>query len=111
MRAQNKDSSLPAVPDHVLKKQEFLFFIENVKDGLWKNNTYLAELCDVDRDTIAEWKKTPQAILARRKANKELRRAFKGRGDIDKRMKEAGFEIEPQEANMNVRVTVEDFTT
>lgn len=104
------ESSDSAVPDQVLKKQEFLFFIDNVKDGLWKNNTYLAELCDVDRDTIAEWKKTPQAIAARREANKDLRRAFKGRGDMDKRMKEAGFEIEPEESNLNIKVIVEDYT-
>jgi len=88
-------SALSAKEPQVKKIDDYQFFIECVEDGFWQNSTYLAELCSVDRDTISAWKKTKDAKEARKKASKELRRAFKGRGDMDKRLFEAGFDVTP----------------
>lgn len=96
------EATLPTVPPQVLKSDDFIFFIECIKDGLWQNNTYLAELCSVSRETIGIWKKTPQAIQARKKASKELRRSFKGKGDIEKRLKEAGLNVSPTVTELHV---------
>ena len=92
---EKKVPTLPTAPDRVLKEDDFKFFIECVEDGLWQNNTYMAELCSVSRETIGIWKRTPQAIEARKRASKDLRRALKGKGDIEKRMKEAGMDVSP----------------
>ena len=88
-------SAVSAKEPQVLKIGDYQFFIECVEDGFWQNSTYLAELCSVDRDTIGAWKKTKEAKEARKKASRELRRAFKGRGDMDKRLFEAGFDVTP----------------
>ena len=88
-------TALSATEPQVKKVDDFKFFIECVEDGFWQNSTYLAQLCSVDRDTISAWKKTKKAKEARKKASKELRRAFKGRGDIEKRLSEAGFDVKP----------------
>lgn len=79
----------------VYKVDDFNFFIECVEDGLWQNSSYLGELCSVNRETIGVWKKTKIAKEARKKASKALRRDFRGRGDIDKRLSEAGFDVTP----------------
>lgn len=100
--AEGTDTADVAIPPQVLKSDDFLFFIECIEDGLWQNNSYMAELCSVDRATITRWKKTPQAIQARKKASKEIRRAFKGRGDMDKRLKEAGMDVSPTVTEVRV---------
>lgn len=111
MSKSSESANIPQVPDWVIKKQDYLFFIDCVRDGLWNNNSYLAELCSVDRDTIASWKKTEQVIQARKEASKEIRKAIRNRGDVKDRMKEAGMVIEPEKLEVGLKVIIEDYTS
>lgn len=100
-----------AIPPQVLKKEDYLFFVECVLDGMWSNNTYLAELCGVDRNTIADWKKTDPVMKARKEASRDLIKKFKKDGDLEKRLREAGMEVEPETQRSEVRVIIEDYGT
>lgn len=99
----------PQVPSDVKKKDDYLFFIDMVKDGLWRNSKYMAEICSVDDNTIAKWKKTEMAIAARKEACKDLLRDMKRRGAVDLKLKEGGVEIEQEAEKHEIRVIIEDY--
>lgn len=111
MTVQDKKASKVTNEPRVYKEEDYAYFIECVKDGLWNNNTYLAELCGVDRTTIADWKKTKLVMAARREYSNELRKQFKTDGGIEKKMKEAGMEVETEQPINNIVVKIEDYRT
>lgn len=94
--------TLPSAEPLVLKEFEYSVFLDFVKQGLWKNNKLLSELCSVSDDTIIEWKKRKEAIEARRIALADTLKAFKNRGDVEKRLKEQGMEFDNQTVNLNI---------
>lgn len=92
----------PSKLPRVYKEVEYADFIDFIKQGLWKNNKLLAEICTVNEDTINEWKKRPDAIAARRLSLKDTLRSFKVKGDVEKRLKEQGMEFDNQSVNINI---------
>lgn len=110
MTVQDKKTAKPADEPQVYKEEDYAYFIECVKDGLWNNNTYLAELCGVERETIAKWKKTKPVVEARRQYSNDLRKEFKTDGTIEKKMKEAGMEVESEQTQVaSIIVKIEDY--
>lgn len=51
----------------IYKDVEFAEFIKEIENGSIGHWQEIAEALDVDPDTITKWKKTPEAIEARRK--------------------------------------------
>lgn len=99
------------VPDGIQKVDDYLFFISLVRDGLWQNNTYMAELCGVDRTTIIDWKKTEPAVHARRGASRDLLKDLKRRGEVKMKLKEAGMELEDELEKQEITVVIRDYGT
>lgn len=90
------------IPPQVVKKQEYLLLVDYVRQGAWKNNTWLASILDVNDETVMEWKKTKPVLDARREAIAHLLKDFSRRGDVKDRLKETGFQIDPEELKVNV---------
>ena len=101
-----KKSDNSVTPSRVYKEQEFADFIDFIKQGLWRNNKLLAEICSVDEDTISAWKKKPEAIAARKLSLADTLRTFKNRGDVEKRLKEQGMEFDPDKVEAKVTIEV-----
>lgn len=97
-----KKSDNPSKIPRVYKELEYADFIDFIKQGLWRNNKLLAEICSVNEDTINEWKKRPEAIAARKLSLGDALRTFKNRGDIEKRLKEQGMEFDVQPLQINI---------
>lgn len=95
-------SDNPSTTPRVYKELEYADFIDFIKQGLWRNNKLLAEICSVNEDTINEWKKRPDAIAARKLSLKDTLKTFKNRGDVEKRLKEQGMEFDNQTVNLNI---------
>lgn len=51
----------------IYKDVEFAEFIKEIENGSIGHWQEIAEALDVDPDTITKWKKTPEAVEARRK--------------------------------------------
>lgn len=51
----------------VYKEVEYQEFIKEIEDGSKAHWQEIAEALDVEPDTITRWKKTPEAVEARRK--------------------------------------------
>lgn len=109
MSKVNKQNVELQVPSDVKKKDDYLFFIGMVKNGLWRNSKYMGELCSVDEVTISKWKRTEMAISARKEACKDLLRDMKRRGAVDLKLKEGGVEIEQETEKHEIRVIIEDY--
>lgn len=103
MKKADKADSRPLV----YKEQEFADFLSLVQQGLWRNNKLLAEVCSVEEETIAKWKKMPEVVNARRVALADTLTTFKNRGDVEKRLKEQGMEFDPDkvEAKLLIEMT------
>lgn len=102
MKKADKADSTP----QVYKEQEYADFLSLVQQGLWKNNKLLAEVCSVEEETIAKWKKMPEVVKARRIALADTLRTFKNRGDVEKRLKEQGMEFDPDKVEAKVEIIV-----
>ena len=97
------------VPPQVQKMEEFNYFLTCISNGMWKGNTKLAELCSVDANTIALWKKRPEVIKLHQEAfTSELAR-WKKTGRTEDRLKEMGMDFEPEKTESVVRFYVTDF--
>ncbi len=101
-----KVSAVSAVIPQVQKVQEFTTFMDLVKRGLWKNTSYIAELCFVDRDTIAEWKKRPEVIAAHVERSKKELDKWDRIGKVEDRLKEQGMEFDPDRVEAKVEIIV-----
>lgn len=99
--AKEKSDNPSKIPQ-VYKELEYADFIDFIKQGLWRNNKLLAEICSVNEDTINEWKKRPDAIAARKLSLKDTLKTFKIKGDVEKRLKEQGMNFDDQTINLNV---------
>ena len=102
MKKTDKADSRP----QVYKEQEFADFLSLVQQGLWRNNKLLADVCSVEEETIAKWKKMPEVVKARRIALAETLRTFKNRGDVEKRLKEQGMEFDPDKVEAKVKIEI-----
>lgn len=109
----NKDSThVPAVPadsPQVQKQEEYDYFLTCIEKGMWKGNTKLGELCSVDRETIAIWKKRPEVLKIHRVAFESGLDTWKRQGKIEDRLKEMGMDFEPEKTESVVRFYVTDF--
>lgn len=110
MKKQNKtstNSEKPSKIPRVYKEVEYADFIDFIKQGLWRNNKLLAEICSVNEDTINEWKKRPDAIAARKLSLADSLTSFKIKGDVEKRLKEQGMEFDADkvEAKLIIEMT------
>lgn len=101
-----KKSDNPSTLPQVYKEVEYADFINFIKQGLWKNNKLLAEVCSVNEDTINEWKKRPDAIAARKLSLADSLKTFKNRGDVEKRLNEIGMQFDPDKVEAKLIVEV-----
>lgn len=111
MKDSDKTVDYSRVPKNILKKDDYLFFLGMVEDGLWQNSKYMSELCSVDEDTIRSWKLTEPAIQARKEASKDLLKDMKRRGTVDLKLKEAGVELKEEVEKHEVTVIIKDYGT
>lgn len=79
----------------VYKEEEYAVFLGLIADGLWKNNRFLAEVCGVNEETIADWKKRQEVQVFRRKAIGETLKKWKRTADAEKLLKEQGMDFDP----------------
>lgn len=103
-------SEVSGVEPQVQKKYEYGLLVEYVKQGAWKNNTWLASVLGVDDDTVAAWKKTKPVIEARQEAVKGLLKDFTRRADVMNRLVENGFNVEPQKSELTVLIPLIDLS-
>lgn len=89
----------------VYKKQEFLSMLELISKGIWKN-VNLANALHVNVDTITDWKRTPEAEDAHRKAI--LKYADK-RTDAESILRELGMELDSTEVPL-LNVTINSWS-
>ena len=91
------------IPPQVQKKQEYLLLVDYVRAGAWRNNTWLASILGVNDETVTEWKKTAPVMEARKEAIKGLLKDFEKKGDVEKRLAETGFEVEPSRIDLSTK--------
>lgn len=103
-----KVSAVSAVVPQVQKVQEFATFMDLVRRGLWKNGSFIAELCSVDRDTIAEWKKRPEVIAAHSERTKKELDRWDRMGKVEDRLKEQGMEFDAEKTETKIIFEVND---
>lgn len=103
-----KVATVPSIVPQVQKKIEFDRFMSLVRKGLWKNTGYIAELCTVDRGTIAEWKKRPEVIEAHFAVSESELQKWQRVGKVEDRLKEQGMEFEPEKTETKITFEVND---
>ena len=110
--SEEKLPNVPTLPQ-IYKEQEYALMLEFiVKCGYW-SDTNLATACHVERHTIADWKKRPEAIEAHRKA---IMKFSQRRTDTEKILKELDMEISPDQPgltqnNLLINLSDEQLTT
>lgn len=77
----------------VYKDVEFQEFIKEIEAGSIGHWQEIAEALDVDPDTITKWKKTPEALEARRKGIAAALAGMETAGKKDWRMYEAKLKM------------------
>ena len=88
-KQSDKSEKLP----QVLKLTEYYLMLEFISLGLWRS-TNLAKACNVNIDSISDWKKRPEAQAAYREAVKSVMKKRKAIGDPEKLMKELQLEVD-----------------
>lgn len=90
----------------VYKEAEYAVFIAFVAEGLWKNNRFLAEICGVNEETIAEWKKRSEVVALRQKSVQEDLKRWKRTADAEKRLKEQGMDFDAEKLDVSMKIIV-----
>lgn len=99
---KTKSASSANVPKDIVKKTEFELMLELVDAGLWRTNN-LASALGVNKDTITDWKRRPEAIDMRRNT---IKRYLKRRIDAEKVLKELDMETDVDEMKIGVQIEV-----
>lgn len=90
----------------VQKEEEYSVFLGLVSRGLWKNNTFIADVVGVDDNTIATWKKRKEVKKLRRQSISGDLDRWKRSSDPEKRLKEQGMEFDPDRVEAKVEIIV-----
>lgn len=92
----------------VYKEVEFQEFIREIEEGSIAHWQEIAEALGVEEDTITRWKKTPEAVEARRKGIANALSGMQKAGLKDWRMWEAKLKMlginPPQKLDASLRV-------
>ena len=101
-----KKPHLSDIEPLVLKEEEYLVFLGLVGRGLWKNNVFIADLIQVNEETIASWKKRKEVIELRQVSVRGDLERWKRSSDPEKRLKEQGMEFETDKLNVSMKIEV-----
>lgn len=77
----------------VYKDVEYAEFIKEIEDGSIAHWQEIAEALGVDEDTITAWKKTPEAVAARKRGISNALAGMQKAGVKDWRMHEAKLKM------------------
>lgn len=91
----------PDKQPRVYKETEFRLMCEFIELGLWRTIN-LSRAVGCDQETIAKWKKMPEAQKSYQKAVKSILAKRKIKGDVEKLMKEVNMEVDADEVNIRV---------
>lgn len=86
----------------VYKEEEFALMCEFIELGMWRVSN-LAKACNVDRDTIEDWRLRPEAQKAYKAATQFILKKRKHTGDVEKLMKELNYEVDKTEIDITTQ--------
>ncbi len=101
-----KRSTKTAPLTQVHKEYEYSIFLGLVSEGAWKNDSYLARVCNVDRDTIAKWKLQPEVIKINQELNKNLLSRWKRIGKVEDLLKEQDMQFDPDKTETKITIEI-----
>lgn len=87
----------------VYKEEEYGLMCQFIQKGLWSNSN-LSRVVGVDRETISDWKKRPEAQQAYRQACEEVLKKRRRRGDVEKEMRELDLDVTNDILDINYKV-------
>ncbi len=101
-----KKPTKPAEDPQVYKEHEYGVFLSLIAGGLWKNNSFIADVCGLDRETVAKWKNRDEVKKLRQESVKKDLVKWKNRSDPEQRLKEQGMDFEAEKLDVTMSIEV-----